>query len=180
MIEHDAGGCYTAARMALEDQADSTPTPQAVVEQSVVNYFCRLADMVGLPRSVAQIYAVLFLSPEPLSFAAIVEQSGLSKGSASTGLRHLQRLRGVDVQVRPSDRRSYYEAETSLRRLVSGLLADTVEPSLNEGRRILDQAAEAAETDGVPEHLRARVGSLSTWHQRAGDLLPTLNALSGG
>ena len=149
-------------------------------EQLVRNYFCRLADTIGLPRSLAQIYAVLFLAPGPLNFAEIVAASGLSKGSASTGLRHLKRIRGVEVVVRPPDRRTYYRPETSLRRLASGFLAEAVDPSLAEGERLLERAAAAAGTGDAPDHLRSRIGSLRTWHQRAGELLPLLNELSSG
>lgn len=166
---------------AADKQAPTREADQQA-ERLVQNYFCRLADTIGLPRSLAQIYAVLFLAPEPLSFAEIVETSGLSKGSASTGLRHLKRIRGVEVILRPPDRRTYYRPETSPRRLAGGFLAEAVEPGLAEGERLLDQAtaAAAASNGASSDHLRSRIDSLTTWHQRAGELLPMLNALSSG
>jgi DNA-binding transcriptional regulator GbsR (MarR family) len=147
----------------------------AEVHALVAAYFCRLADAIGLPRSVAQIYAILFLAPEPLSFGEIVVAGGLSKASASTGLRHLRRLRGVEVVVRPAERRTYYRPETSLRRLVSGFLAETLKPGLADGDRLLAEAARVAAADSMPDHVRSRLTSLRAWHQRADDLLPALN-----
>ena len=61
----------------------------ADASELVSAYLSRCADTIGLPRSLAQLYATLFLSEEPLAFEEIVALSGLSKASASTGLRDL-------------------------------------------------------------------------------------------
>jgi hypothetical protein len=71
-------------------------------------YFSRCAVIIGLPRSLAQLYATLFLSEEPLAFEEIIVCSGLSKASASTGLRDLERLHGVECVMVANDRRSFY------------------------------------------------------------------------
>jgi DNA-binding transcriptional regulator GbsR (MarR family) len=150
-------------------------------EQLVVAYFCRLADTVGLPRTVALIYATLFLAEEPLSFSEIVERAGLSKASASTGIRLLQRMGGVHVVVRPAERRTYYRAETSMRRLLAGFLSQTLQPGLADSARILESAARNADDDPrCPEHLTDRIASLRRWHEIASELLPNLSALGSG
>jgi DNA-binding transcriptional regulator GbsR (MarR family) len=146
------------------------------VRDAVAAYFCRMADTIGLPRSVAQIYAVLFLSGEPLSFGDIVETSGLSKASASTGLKFLERMRGAEIVVVPDDRRTFYRAELSVRRLVAGFVQESLQPGLDAGQRLLDQAA-AVPDAGLPQILTDRLASLRTWHGLTRDLLPALAAL---
>jgi DNA-binding transcriptional regulator GbsR (MarR family) len=48
-----------------------------------------LFQTLNLPRSTGQIYGLLYLSACPLSLADICEMLAMSKGSASTGTRHL-------------------------------------------------------------------------------------------
>ena len=62
-------------------------------------YFCQLADSFGLPRSVALIYGTLFLAENPLPVSEIIEESGLSKGSVSSGLRFLERMGFIHLVV---------------------------------------------------------------------------------
>ena len=49
----------------------------------------RLFQLLGLPRSTGQIYGLLYMSARPLSLDDICELLSISKGSASTGTRHL-------------------------------------------------------------------------------------------
>src|SRR2546427_7693644 len=61
-----------------------------------------------------KIYAVLYLSPGPLSLDEIAQRVGTSKGNASVQVRELLDLGMVrKVWVRRS-RRDYYEATTDL------------------------------------------------------------------
>jgi len=143
----------------------------------VLAYFSRAAETIGLPRSVAQIYATLFLSEQPLAFEEIVALSGLSKASASTGLRDLERLQGVERVVIPADRRSFYRAQLSVRRIVGAFMAESIKPGIDDGARLLSRAATTVDQDSqapVSEHFRARLQSLLTWHDRASEILPIL------
>jgi len=151
-------------------------TTDASVSATIAAYFCRLADTVGLPRSVALIYHSLFLAGDPLSFNEIVERSGLSKASASTGLKLLERMRALEQVIIPDDRRTYYRPELSLRRLVTGFIAESVNPGLDAGQRLLDQAETAADsTPDLDPLLSERLTSLRHWHQMTQDLLPVLD-----
>lgn len=143
----------------------------------VLAYFSRAAETIGLPRSVAQIYATLFLSEQPLAFEEIVALSGLSKASASTGLRDLERLQGVERVVIPTDRRSFYRAQLSVRRIVGAFMAESIKPGIEDGARLLGRAATTVDQDSqapVSDHFRARLQSLLTWHERASEILPIL------
>lgn len=145
----------------------------AKVEDLLNSYFARLADAVGLPRSVALIYRILFLSPEPVSFQQIVEVSGLSKASASTGLRLLERVRGLEVVTVPSDRRTFYKAELSTRRLLGGFIEHTLQPTLEAGDRLLGEMDGNQERSLSPLHAE-RLASVREWHRLAREIVPLL------
>jgi DNA-binding transcriptional regulator GbsR (MarR family) len=141
-------------------------------------YFSRCADTIGLPRSLAQLYATLFLSEEPRAFEEIVVHSGLSNASASTGLRGQERLHGVVRVIVAHDRRSFYQGQLSFRRLLSAFVAESVAPGLKDGAHLLDDAMTLAEADLHSDHFKARPHSLVAWHDQAPEILPMLAVLA--
>ena len=58
----------------------------------MVGFFIDAADLLGVPKSVAVRYGIVFASPQPLSFADIEARGTLSKGSISQGLRVLRKM----------------------------------------------------------------------------------------
>jgi hypothetical protein len=56
-----------------------------------------LVQVLGVPKSVGQIYGLLYASLEPLSFSDIVERLEISKGSASQGLQLLRSLGAIKL-----------------------------------------------------------------------------------
>jgi hypothetical protein len=65
---------------------------QVNFDRQVVDFFVSAADLLGVPKSVAAIYGIVFASPEPLSFADIEARLDISKGSISQGLRVLREV----------------------------------------------------------------------------------------
>ena len=74
------------------------------VEVALVEFFVSLADMAGMPKSVGEIYGLLFASEESLAMDEIIARLGLSKGSASQGLRFLRDCQAVRTVYRVGDR----------------------------------------------------------------------------
>jgi len=60
-----------------------------------VAVFADLVVLLGLPKSMGEIYGFVFASAEPPTFADIEQKLGLSKGSVSQGLRALRELGAV-------------------------------------------------------------------------------------
>ncbi|HET7042031.1 MAG TPA: MarR family transcriptional regulator [Gemmatimonadales bacterium] len=63
----------------------------------------------GLPRIAGRLFGYLALSPGPRSLDEIAAALGVSKGSASTDARLLERHGWLRRVGRPGDRRDYYE-----------------------------------------------------------------------
>jgi hypothetical protein len=69
----------------------------AAFETECVLFFAEVMQVFGVPKSVGQIYGLLYASPEPLSFSDIVVRLEISKGSASQGLQLLRTLGAINV-----------------------------------------------------------------------------------
>lgn len=151
-------------------------------------------QLFGVPRSVGQIYGLLFASPFPLSFSDIVERLKISKGSASQGMQLLRSIGAikvaetgdaVDPQGRSAgraelSRREYYEPELRLRKLMSGILRERIAPLAADGReRVVALKELATSADGNSGFYLGRVRQLETWRRRLKTVLPLLNVMLG-
>lgn len=166
-----------------------SPSPPAFetglngVESEFVRFFVNLATALGMPRSVGEIFGFLFSADSPTAFDEVVARLGISKGSASQGLRFLTQIGAVSQVYMPRDRRTFYEAETRMRQLFSNALRESVRPHLEGNSRLVasieSRIDEEAETLGseAAEHFRARAASLRGWNEKALQLLPLLDKL---
>jgi hypothetical protein len=62
-----------------------------------VGLFADIVSALGIPKSIGQIYGLLYASATPLSFSDIVDRLDISKGSVSQGLQLLRSLGAINV-----------------------------------------------------------------------------------
>ncbi len=105
-------------------------------EVEVISIFVQMAQVVGLSRSLGEIYGLLFATPQPLAFQEIADRLELSKGSVSQGLKFLRTIGAIKPVEVSGDRREFFEPVVELRALVSGFLKERLNPQLEEwGKR---------------------------------------------
>ena len=152
-------------------------------ETSMIDVFVRAAGLIGLPRSIGEIYGLLFCTPKALSFDELVERLQISKGSVSQGLKVLRQLGAVKLHYVPGSRRDHYQPELSMKRLVRGFIKDQFEPHLLSGSQRLDNIdalIEDESDEASRTHARNRLGTLRSWQQRTRKLMPIVMAVLGG
>ena len=145
-------------------------------------FFAEIVQLFGIPKSVGQIYGLLYASPEPMSFTAIVARLEISKGSASQGLQLLRCLGAINEaeQKEGTNRGVSYQAELSLRRLVAGVLHERVAPLASAGVGRLNRLKDLAEQ--APQNNKFyfdRIKQLENWRKRFIAVAPLLIALLG-
>jgi HTH-type transcriptional regulator, glycine betaine synthesis regulator len=152
------------------------------IQQQVVDFFVDGVRVLGLPRSIGEIYGLLFITPNPLSLDDLVEKLDISKGSASQGLRTLKTLGAVRECDSINDRRTYYEPATDLKRLVGGFIREQIRPHLDSGKSKLQLLQETADlsTDSIERaFLNERIERLDAWMKRGKQVLPILQKILG-
>jgi DNA-binding transcriptional regulator GbsR (MarR family) len=171
--------------MAVQSKDSEAAKSQSLneFEQGVIDIFVRLADMLSVPRSIAEIYGLLFASARPLSFQDIVDRLGISKGSASQGLRVLRATGAAKLVYVPADRRDYFVPETELRALLSGFLREKIQPHLEGGavrvEALRKMAPVCAKEPTEAAVLRERVEKLTAWHKRGKSIVPIITKVFG-
>ncbi len=145
----------------------------------------RLCQQLGLPRSIGQIYGLLYLSPISLSLDDIAVQLSISKASASTGTRQLASWQAIRQVWVPGDRRDYFEAVGDLRELLESIYRNYFKPKFEKGGRKLDALLASLESDresgGLsPEEYvfcKERLDKLGKVEDRIARLLPVAEKL---
>lgn len=96
------------------------------------------ANMLGMVNKVGgQIYALLFLSREPLSLDGIAEILQVSKGNISVNVRILEDLKLVKKVWVKGSRRDYYEANRDYpRKMLKGFF-DRIREGVDESMRVI-------------------------------------------
>jgi DNA-binding transcriptional regulator GbsR (MarR family) len=138
--------------------------------------------VIGLPKSIGEIYGMLFLSDEPLAFDDLVNRLGISKGSVSQGLRALRQIGAVREAPNGNGRRTYYEPEVQLKRLVGGFIREQVVPHLDSGTTklaALNEAIGGLDDGEHREFLAGRLDRLEHWFKRSRLILPLLQRVLG-
>ena len=110
------------------------------LQRDFVMHFGEMGARWGIARTVGQIYAVLFLSDEPLHADAIVQALGVSRAGVSTGLKELQSWTLVRRRHIPGDRRDHFETPEDLWEIVRILVAERkkreIDPTLSRLREL--------------------------------------------
>jgi len=86
-------------------QAKLTP-----VQEKFILHWGEMGTRWGINRTVAQIHALLFLSPAPMHAEAIAATLGVARSNVSTSLRELQGWGIVRVAHILGDRRDHFES----------------------------------------------------------------------
>jgi DNA-binding transcriptional regulator GbsR (MarR family) len=167
------------------DSARSQATSQessslSDLEVGVIDLFVSAVRMLGIPKSVGEIYGLLFICRQPLALDALVEKLQISKGSASQGLKLLRTLGAVRVVYIAGDRRDHYTAEAELKRLVSGLIREELHPRMESGEQRLQRLKSLSSSIADPEaaqFTQERIAKLGQWHARGRSLLPLLSGM---
>ncbi|MDF7825396.1 hypothetical protein P4B35_15325 [Pontiellaceae bacterium B12227] len=151
------------------------------LEGEVIALFVRMADVLNLPRSVGEIYGILFISSHPLCLDDCRIRLNISKGSTSQGLKILRSFGAIRTVYIPGDRKDYYVAESSLRKIASGFASEQIQPHVASGHERLERIRDLLDQhdDEQKKELSEKIDLLENWQRRAGKTLPLILKLIG-
>ena len=81
------------------------------VKEKFILHWGEMGQLWGINRTMAQIHALLFISPEPLSANDIMEELQISRGNVSMALRELIAWGIVNRVHMKGERREFYTTE---------------------------------------------------------------------
>jgi len=86
-------------------------------KQKFINTWGSLGSLWGINKAMAQIQALLFISPQPLSMEDIMEELKISRGNTSTNLRQLIDWGIVTKELVAGERKEFFTTEKDVQEL---------------------------------------------------------------
>ena len=147
--------------------------------RSFVSHFGEMGSRWGINRTVGQIYALLFISPNALNADEIAETLEFSRSNVSMGLKELQAWRLVRLRHQPGDRREFFEAPADVWEIFRVLAEERrrreIEPTLSMLRTALLETPKTEAERHAQNRMREMhdlIDRLMTWFDDVQKLAP--------
>jgi DNA-binding transcriptional regulator GbsR (MarR family) len=156
------------------------------VMEKYVLHWGEMGTRWGVNRSIAQIHALLYLSPQPLTAEEIVDTLSIARSNVSTSLRELQGFGLVRMTHLLGDRRDHFESIKDNWEMLTLIIEERKRREIDPTRTLLRECMAEAEADkSTDPEVKARiermltfVDTLTTWYEQVKALpKPTLVAL---
>jgi DNA-binding transcriptional regulator GbsR (MarR family) len=150
-----------------DENGNLTPTARKFVV-----HWGELGTRWGINRTVAQIHALLYVSPKPLDVATICDQLEVARSNASASLRELEGWGVVKSMHILGDRREHFQAVTDVWQMLSIIVEARKRREIDPTLAILREcAAELQSRDNVSDrYVKTRIRAML-------DLFETLDPL---
>ena len=145
-------------------------------KDAFIAHWADMGSSWGVPRSVAEVHALLFIEGRPLCAEDIMERLEVSRGSVSTTLRTLADWGIVTRTRQRGERREFFEAEQDVWNLLSLIVRARKRRELEPLLAALEHSRSLADADtpADPAALKAHLARLDSMH----DALRRLDRLS--
>jgi DNA-binding transcriptional regulator GbsR (MarR family) len=148
------------------------------VKQKFILHWGEMGTKWGINRTVAQIHALLFISPQPLNADDIVETLGVARSNVSTSLKELQSWGIVKMVHILGDKRDHFESMKDVWEMFRVVLNERKRREIDPTMQMLDECIADAEknkaTDEYTEQrlrdLREFFGTTSAWYSQVSQL----------
>jgi len=156
------------------------------VMEKYVLHWGEMGTRWGVNRSIAQIHALLYLSPQPLTAEEIADTLSVARSNVSTSLKELQGFGLVRMTHLLGDRRDHFESIKDNWEMLTLIVEERKRREVDPTLALLRECVAEAEADKTTDpEVKARiermltfVDTLSTWYEQVKALpKPTLVAL---
>jgi DNA-binding transcriptional regulator GbsR (MarR family) len=121
----------------------------------------------GINRTMAQVHALLLVSPEALSAEDIMEQLNISRGNANMNIRALIDWGLVYKELKSGERREFFSAEKDMWKVFKQIAKERRKRELEPIFKVLGDISQV-EGDATDPHYQAFVQSIGDIQQFAG------------
>lgn len=131
------------------------------VVQKFILHWGEMGTKWGINRTVAQIHALLYISPRPLNAEEIAETLSVARSNVSNSLRELQSWRIIKVAHILGDRRDHFESMKDVWEMFRVVLEERKKREIDPTLAVLKEcAAEAGKAGSADPYTRERLIAL--------------------
>jgi len=134
-----------------------------VMEKFIVHWG-EMGTRWGVNRTVAQIHALLYLSPKPLNAEEISETLGVARSNVSTSLKELMSWGLIKISHVLGDRRDHFESMKDMWEIFNCVVAERKKREIDPTLTLLRQCElEASEDSETPEEIKDRIRNMTAF-----------------
>ena len=129
--------------------------------QRCVLHWGEMGSRWGVSRSVAQIHALLFLAPEPLTADEIAESLAIARSNVSVSLKELQTWELVSITHVLGDRRDYFLARKDIWEVLTTIMDGRKRREIDPTLQMLRECSQESKSDNeTPDDVKERIGTM--------------------
>jgi DNA-binding transcriptional regulator GbsR (MarR family) len=128
----------------------------------------------GISRTMAQIHALLLISPEALCVKDIMDELQISIGNVNLNLRALMDWGLVYKELKPGERKEFFVAEKDMWEVVRKIIVNRKRKELEPVLKVLDEVSAVKGNSAEIAEFQKRVQDIRLFSAKADSLLETL------
>lgn len=133
-----------------------------------------LGSSWGINRTMAQIHALLLISPEALSAEDIMRELQISRGNANMNIRALIDWGLVYKELKPGERKEFFVAEKDMWEVVKNIIIQRKKKELEPMLKVLDELASVEGADEETREFIEVIKDIKLFSNKADSTLDTL------
>jgi len=143
-------------------------------KEKLIQAWGNLGYSWGLNKTMAQIHALLMISPKPLSTEEIMEDLNISRGNANMNIRALLDWGIISRISVPGERKEFFKSEKDIWTLARQVVRERRKRELEPIIKVLKEVNEVS-ADGTDEtkELKKTVKDLKNFAEKSDNLLET-------
>ena len=154
----------------MSEQIRTAPAPLTPVAQKFILHWGEMGTKWGINRTVAQVHALLFLSPKPLPADDISHTLAVARSNVSTSLRELQGWGIARVVHVLGDRRDHFETTKDVWEIFRTVSEERKRREIDPTLRVLAECV---------QELKANAQSDAYTRERLESMLEFLTTMTG-
>ncbi|MFT3945957.1 MAG: transcriptional regulator [Agriterribacter sp.] len=123
-------------------------------KQQFINSWGAFGTNWGINRTMAQIHALLLISPDPLTQDDMMEALNISRGNVNMNVRDLIGWGLAERVILPGERKEYFTAEKDIWKVVKQIVKERKKRELEPMLQLMDKL-EQTEGDKRDRHVKA-------------------------
>ncbi|MFI5161717.1 MAG: GbsR/MarR family transcriptional regulator [Sphingobacteriales bacterium] len=136
----------------------------------------KLGSEWGINRTMAQVHALLLISPGALTTEEIMEQLSISRGNANMTLRDLMNWGLIEKQHRAGERKEYFFAEKDVWTIARQVAQERKKRELDPVLKVLNELTTVTGDEKDPEYktFKKSVGDINKLAKNVDKTLATM------
>lgn len=131
-----------------------------IAKEKYIQTWGTLASQWGTNRTMAQIHALLLISPKALSTEEIMEELKISRGNANTNIRALIDWDLISKELIPGERKEFFNAEKDILEMFKRIVKERKKRELESIISIMNDLKEVNDSSKEGKEFKKVIGDI--------------------